>query len=74
MLCNNFVWFTLKCLSIGTPKPINFPFVPNGKLMFLGDTIFKYIRVAQFVFNPIALRKAKIVYNFVLSECNRVYS
>ena len=24
------------------------------------------------VFNPIALRKAKIVYNFGLSECNRV--
>ena len=23
-------------------------------------------------FNPIALRKAKIVYNFGLSECNRV--
>ena len=26
----------------------------------------------QFTFNPIALRKAKIVYNFGLSECNRV--
>ena len=25
---------TLKCLKIGTPKAINFPFVPNGKLMF----------------------------------------
>ena len=24
----------LKCLSIGTPKTINFPFVPNGKLMY----------------------------------------
>ena len=24
--------YTLKCLSIGTPKTINFPFVPNGKL------------------------------------------
>ena len=24
---------TLKCLKIGTPKSINFPFVPNGKLM-----------------------------------------
>ena len=23
-------------------------------------------------FNPIALRKAKLVYNFGLSECNRV--
>ena len=28
----NFV-HTLKCLSIGTPKIINFPFVSNGKLM-----------------------------------------
>ena len=26
------------------------------------------------LFNPIALRKAKIVYNFGLSECNRVNS
>ena len=26
---------TLKCLSIGTPKAINFPFVSNEKLMFL---------------------------------------
>ena len=25
-----------------------------------------------FKFNPVALRKAKIVYNFGLSECNRV--
>ena len=24
---------TLKCLSIGTPNIINFPFVSNGKLM-----------------------------------------
>ena len=24
---------TLRCLSIGTPKIINFPFVSNGKLM-----------------------------------------
>ena len=23
----------LNCLSIGTPETINFPFVPNGKLM-----------------------------------------
>ena len=27
------VIYTLKCLSIGTPKIINFPFVSNGKLM-----------------------------------------
>ena len=33
----------LKCFSIGTPKTINFPFVPNGKLMVLGVSIFEYI-------------------------------
>ena len=33
----------LKCLSIGTPKTINFPFVPNGKLMVLGVPIFEHI-------------------------------
>ena len=26
--------YTLKCLSIGTPKAINFPFVSNETLMF----------------------------------------
>ena len=31
---------TLKCLNFGTPKTINFPFVPNGKFMFLGIPIF----------------------------------
>ena len=25
--------YTLKCLSIGTPKIMNFPFVSNGKFM-----------------------------------------
>ena len=34
---------TLKCLSIGTPKIINFPFVSNGNLMILGVPIFKQI-------------------------------
>ena len=28
--------------------------------------------ISIFLLNPIALRKAKIVYNFGLSECNRV--
>ena len=27
------ICFTLKCLSIGTPKTNNFPSVANGKLM-----------------------------------------
>ena len=35
---------TLKCLSIGTPKAINFPFGINGKLMVLGVPILEHIR------------------------------
>ena len=31
---------TLKCLSIGTPKIINFPFVSNGKFM-----VFTYLNI-----------------------------
>ena len=37
--------YTLKCLSIGTPKTINFPFVPNEKLMVLGVSIFEHIKI-----------------------------
>ena len=33
---------TLKCLSIGTPKAINFLFVSNEKLMLLGVPVFKH--------------------------------
>ena len=44
---------TLKCSSIGTPKIINFPFVPNGKLMILGVPIFEHI--------IIRLKSAKIL-------------
>ena len=36
---------TLKCLYIGTPKTINFPFVPNGKLMILGVPILEHITI-----------------------------
>ena len=32
-IVSSFSTITLKCLSIGTPKIINFPFVSNGKLM-----------------------------------------
>ena len=31
--CTDSTIFTLKCLSIGTPKAINFPFVSNEKSM-----------------------------------------
>ena len=36
-----------------------------------GDVFFHH---TEKLFNPIALRKAKIGYNFGLSECNRVNS
>ena len=63
--------------STETSKTIYFPFVPNEKLMLLVVQIFKHARISRSVlqllpFNPIALRKAQIVYNFGLSECNRV--
>ena len=32
----------------------------------------KNVKCILFLFNPVALRKAKIAYNFGLSECNRV--
>ena len=33
-ISQNISILTLKCVSIGTPKIINFPFVSNGKLIF----------------------------------------
>ena len=35
------------CLSLGTPKIITFPFVPNGKLMVLGVPIVKHIKLCS---------------------------
>ena len=37
-----------------------------------GNNIFCRLKIHQVLINPTALRKAKIVYNFGLSECNRV--
>ena len=50
---------TLKCLSIGTPKIIKFPFVSNGKLM-----IFRYPNI-QTDYN-----EAVLCLNFGTSENN----
>ena len=44
--CNvkqNNVKNTLKCLSIGTLKTIDIPYIPNGKLMFLDVPVFRRI-------------------------------
>ena len=35
--------YTLKCLSIGTHKTINFPFVLTGNLMAIHIPIYKHI-------------------------------
>ena len=43
---------TLKCLSIGTPKTISFPFVSNGKLIvFMCPNIHAYYNEAIFYLN-----------------------
>ena len=38
----------MMCLTIGTPKIVNFPFGTNGKLMVLGVPILKHFRVSCF--------------------------
>ena len=44
-----------------------------GTAQFFGKSqLFESMEVLPYTFNPIALRKAKIVYNFGLPECNRV--
>ena len=40
-------------LTIETPEPINFPFVPNGKIIVLGVPIFKHIRLFQSIIRAI---------------------
>ena len=39
------IYSTLMLLSLETPKTINFPFVPNEKLLVLGVTILNHIMV-----------------------------
>ena len=34
---------TVMCLSIGTPKIIDFPFVPNGKFIIFGVPKLRHI-------------------------------
>ena len=37
--------YTLLCFNTRTPKPINFPFGTNGKVMVLGVPILKHNRI-----------------------------
>ena len=44
---------TVMCLSIGTPKIINFPFVPNGKFIIFSvsqnlGTLHKFITMLKY--------------------------
>ena len=49
-------YINLKCLSMGTPKIINFPFVSNGKLMvFRCQNIQAHYNVAELCLNLLFL-------------------
>ena len=64
------LWSTVHCakLMLHIARHKNY-FIQNlGQLQF--DTL--KVNPSFWVLNPIALRKAKIVYNFGLSECSRV--
>ena len=44
--------YTVMCLSIGTPEIINFPFVPNGKLIiFRCPKILSYFSLIMMCLN-----------------------
>ena len=49
-------------------------FMRSNSATFILATLYNEDQLLNKIhsFNPIALRKAKIVYNFGLSECNRV--
>ena len=46
--------------------------VPHFQTLLTQSRLYLFIVQVYRLFNPIALRKAKIVYNFGLSECDRV--
>ena len=58
------------------PAPSHHPTTPmvygTLELLFMFYAAFEVSIQLHVLFNPTALRKAKIVYNFGLSECNRV--
>ena len=67
VLCNDFL-LRYQFLAIFVNRNIIFifPFLYYRYIYYLND------RFDIFQFNPIALRKAKIVYNFGLSKCNKI--
>ena len=50
----------MMCLTIGTPKIVNFPFRTNEKLMVLGVPILKHFKVSCFYPH----------YNKILYDCS----
>ena len=78
------IWLHTDSCNIGdssTPPSLSFePIMANGmgksqlRTNYVKPNKTSYlIRLLTPSFNPTALRKAKIVYNFGLSECNRVH-
>ena len=63
------IWYTWAYLRVISSNPKNHSLWINE--MFLRRQI-SHRNPINTIINPIALRKAKIVYNFGLSECNRV--
>ena len=50
----------------------NFMIIDHDIIEIKSSCCIVYKKVSYKLLNPIALRKAKIVFNFGLSECNRV--
>ena len=44
----------------------------ESKMLFWSSFVSSYAGKNETYINPVAVRKAKIVYNFGLCECNRV--
>ena len=70
---------TLKCISIGTPKTINFPFVQNGKLTVLGVPIFEHLIIrllcAQILGHlQIINFTFRTIFNFIIFGCPNTYA
>ena len=61
----------LSCMGTGL---VDLEFIPLRRVATMKRAVFLFPEIISLSMhlNPIALRKAKIVYNFGLSECNRV--
>ena len=60
--------YLLKSLSIGTPKAINFPFVPNGKLMVFKIIYFTFATNKKLMVLGVTTLK-HITVHFYVGQC-----